>query len=229
MTRTDNDTWDLASSVGATATMVAAARAMATHGRRRVDQRPVRRTVGACGRRGLLHPLATGELRPEDLDADNASVGMQRMTDNMAVRTKFFDEFFMPTWRSRRRGHPAGGDPGVRPRLARVPAAVAGRHDGLRDRPARRHRVQEQDARGFRRRADRQPPDRRDGSALRLAVGTDRRGVRPEPADRLERRGPARLPAAGGPGPSCSTPSPNSARRQPGRGGKHTEHRPRGP
>ena len=30
MPRTDNDTWDLATSVGATATMVAAARAIAT-------------------------------------------------------------------------------------------------------------------------------------------------------------------------------------------------------
>jgi O-methyltransferase involved in polyketide biosynthesis len=30
MARTDNDTWDLASSVGATATMVAAARAIAS-------------------------------------------------------------------------------------------------------------------------------------------------------------------------------------------------------
>ncbi|MDH6246148.1 O-methyltransferase involved in polyketide biosynthesis [Mycobacterium sp. OTB74] len=30
MARTENDTWDLASSVGATATMVAAARAMAS-------------------------------------------------------------------------------------------------------------------------------------------------------------------------------------------------------
>ena len=38
MTRTENDTWDLASSVGATATMVAAARAIATDGRRRADQ-----------------------------------------------------------------------------------------------------------------------------------------------------------------------------------------------
>ena len=30
MTRTDDDSWDLASSVGATATMIAAGRAMAT-------------------------------------------------------------------------------------------------------------------------------------------------------------------------------------------------------
>jgi methyltransferase (TIGR00027 family) len=39
--------------------------------------------------------LVTGELRPEDLDSDSESVGMQRMTDNMAVRTRFFDEFFL--------------------------------------------------------------------------------------------------------------------------------------
>ena len=35
--------------------------------------------------------LVTGDLRPEDLDSDSESVGLQRMTDNMAVRTKFFD------------------------------------------------------------------------------------------------------------------------------------------
>ena len=35
MPRTENDTWDLASSVGATATMVAAARAVATRCRQR--------------------------------------------------------------------------------------------------------------------------------------------------------------------------------------------------
>jgi len=95
MARTDNDTWDLASSVGATATMVAAARAIATT----VDAplindpyaEPLVRAVGV----EFFTRLATGELRPEELDTDSASVGMQRMTDNMAVRTKFFDEFFL--------------------------------------------------------------------------------------------------------------------------------------
>jgi methyltransferase (TIGR00027 family) len=94
MTRTDNDSWDLASSVGATATMVAAARAIAsTADDALIDDpfaEPLVRAVGV----DFFTRLATGELRPEDLDADNASVGMQRMTDNMAVRTKFFDEFF---------------------------------------------------------------------------------------------------------------------------------------
>ena len=40
MARTDNDTWDLASSVGATATMVAAARAVATRSDDAVNNDP---------------------------------------------------------------------------------------------------------------------------------------------------------------------------------------------
>jgi methyltransferase (TIGR00027 family) len=95
MTRTENDTWDLASSVGATATMVAAARAIATSADDALINdpfaEPLVRAVGV----DFFTRLATGELLAEDLDADNASVGMQRMTDNMAVRTKFFDEFFL--------------------------------------------------------------------------------------------------------------------------------------
>jgi methyltransferase (TIGR00027 family) len=94
MARTDNDTWDLASSVGATATMVAAARAMAG----RADNpliddpfaEPLVRAVGV----DLWIRMATGQFDLADLD-DEAGRGMQRMTDNMAVRTKFFDEFFL--------------------------------------------------------------------------------------------------------------------------------------
>jgi len=95
MARTDNDTWDLASSVGATATMVAAARAMASKADHPlIDDpfaEPLVRAVGV----DFFTRLVTGELRPEDLDSDTESVGMQRMTDSMAVRTKFFDEFFL--------------------------------------------------------------------------------------------------------------------------------------
>jgi methyltransferase (TIGR00027 family) len=95
MARTDNDTWDLASSVGATATMVAAARAMATTAANPLINdpfaEPLVRAVGV----DFFTRLVTGELRPEDLDNDSESVGMQRMADSMAVRTKFFDEFFV--------------------------------------------------------------------------------------------------------------------------------------
>jgi methyltransferase (TIGR00027 family) len=93
--RFDGDTWDLASSVGATATMVAAARAMASKANHPlIDDtfaEPLVRAVGV----DFFTRLVTGDLRPEDLDSDSESVGMQRMTDNMAVRTKFFDDFFL--------------------------------------------------------------------------------------------------------------------------------------
>jgi len=99
MPRTDNDTWDLASSVGATATMVAAARAVAS----RADQpviddpfaAPLVRAVGI----DFFTRLATGELTPADLDTGDGDggsspVGMSRFADGMAARTRFFDDFF---------------------------------------------------------------------------------------------------------------------------------------
>ncbi|MGO9153976.1 class I SAM-dependent methyltransferase [Mycobacterium sp.] len=104
--RYEGDTWDLASSVGATATMVAAARAMATRADRPLINdpfaEPLVRAVGV----DLLARLASGELEPSELkdvadvqDGAPGSVGsagaMSRMADNMAVRTKFFDEFFL--------------------------------------------------------------------------------------------------------------------------------------
>ncbi|MGV0715651.1 class I SAM-dependent methyltransferase [Mycolicibacterium sp. XJ662] len=100
MTRTDNDTWDLASSVGATATMVAAARALATNAEQPLIDDPFAdplvRAVGV----DFFTRLVTGELRPADFDDDGDMGGMQRMTDNMAVRTKYFDEFFLDATRA---------------------------------------------------------------------------------------------------------------------------------
>lgn len=93
MARTDNDTWDLASSVGVTATMVAASRAMASKSERPLINdpfaEPLVRAVGV----DLFVRLASGELDPADLQDDDDR--MPRMTDNMAVRTKFYDEFFL--------------------------------------------------------------------------------------------------------------------------------------
>ena len=94
MVRTEDDTWDLASSVGATATMVAASRAMASRTEHALINDPFAlplvRAVGV----DLFTRLAGGELTPDDLDGD-AAIGMRRMTDNMAIRTVFFDEFFL--------------------------------------------------------------------------------------------------------------------------------------
>jgi methyltransferase (TIGR00027 family) len=97
MARTDGDTWDLASSVGATATMVAAARAMASKTEHPLINDPFAEPLVRAVGLDLFTRLATGELTPADLedDSDGAPAGVQRMTDNMAVRTKFFDEFFI--------------------------------------------------------------------------------------------------------------------------------------
>ena len=99
MTRTDNDTWDLASSVGATATMVAAARAMATTTERPLINDPFAEPLVAAVGVDVFTRLASGDLKPADL-RDDDQAGMDRMTDNMAVRTKFFDEFFLDATRS---------------------------------------------------------------------------------------------------------------------------------
>ncbi|MDT7735300.1 MAG: hypothetical protein QOE12_2474 [Mycobacterium sp.] len=94
MPRTDNDTWDLATSVGATATMVAAARAVATKAENPVihDQyaEPLVRAVGV----DFLTRWASGELNVADVDAEDATWKLQQMPDAMAARTRFFDAFF---------------------------------------------------------------------------------------------------------------------------------------
>src|SRR6202012_4276724 len=102
MARTDDDTWNLASSVGATATMVAAARAMASKAEQPLINDPYAEPLVRAVGLDLFTKLATGELNPADLedDSDDAPPGVQRMTDNMAVRTKFFDEFFLDATQS---------------------------------------------------------------------------------------------------------------------------------
>jgi methyltransferase (TIGR00027 family) len=93
MPRTDNDTWDLATSVGATATMVAAGRARASIADHPVikDQfaQPLVQAVGV----DFFTRWAAGELDPADVDIPDHPWGMQPMTDLLAVRTRFIDQF----------------------------------------------------------------------------------------------------------------------------------------
>lgn len=96
MTRADQDTWDLASSVGATATMVAAARALASKQAEPIINvpfaDPLVRAVGI----DLFTRLLDGEIEGADVDAD-PEFNLQRLVDVMAVRTRFFDDFFIDT------------------------------------------------------------------------------------------------------------------------------------
>ncbi|KUI45075.1 SAM-dependent methyltransferase [Mycobacterium sp. IS-1590] len=91
MSRTDADSWDPATSVGTTATMVAAARAIAT----REDDplfddpfaAPLVRAVGI----DFFTSLVDGGIEGRDIDGAGADF-MARM---IAVRTRFFDDFFL--------------------------------------------------------------------------------------------------------------------------------------
>jgi methyltransferase (TIGR00027 family) len=91
MTRADADSWDIASSVGATATMVAAARAIASKEPHAIIDdpfaEPLVRAVGLDFFNRLLDG-ETGLVEGEGADATRL------MVDVMAVRTRFFDDFF---------------------------------------------------------------------------------------------------------------------------------------
>ncbi|WP_156687074.1 class I SAM-dependent methyltransferase [Mycobacterium sp. Marseille-P9652] len=91
MARTENDTWDLASSVGATATAVAASRAMASQGPDPLLNDPwadpLVRAVGI----DTFVKLIDGELGP----GNDPLLSRRAMNEQITVRTRFFDDFFV--------------------------------------------------------------------------------------------------------------------------------------
>lgn len=94
MPRTDNDTWDLATSVGATATMVAAARAIATNADNPLIEdrfaEPLVRAVGV----DFFTRWVSGDLVAADVDDHDSGWKLEHMPVAMAARTRFFDSFF---------------------------------------------------------------------------------------------------------------------------------------
>ncbi|BBY07265.1 SAM-dependent methyltransferase [Mycobacterium noviomagense] len=91
--RFDGDTWDLASSVGATATLAATARAIASRAPNAIIDDPLAEPLVRAVGIDFCTKLASGELEPSDVN-DEAARSMRAMTDWMAVRTKYFDDFF---------------------------------------------------------------------------------------------------------------------------------------
>jgi methyltransferase (TIGR00027 family) len=92
--RSESDSWDLATSVGATATMVAAQRALASAAGLIDDPfaAPLVRAVGI----DVYTRLVNGEIPvTDDTEFDPA-----RMARGMAVRTRFYDQFFVDATRS---------------------------------------------------------------------------------------------------------------------------------
>jgi methyltransferase (TIGR00027 family) len=94
MPRTHDDTWDLSTGVGATATMRAAARAKASKAAPSLIEdrfaEPLVRAVGI----DFFTRFATGELDPADVDEPDGRWGLQQLADESAARTRFFDDFF---------------------------------------------------------------------------------------------------------------------------------------
>ncbi len=89
MARTDRDRWDLATSVGATATMVAAQRALASdHGF--IDDPYAAALVRAVGIDVYVR-LVNGEI-PVD---EHSEFDPERMAHGMASRTRFYDQHFL--------------------------------------------------------------------------------------------------------------------------------------
>ena len=88
--RTDGDSWDLASSVGATATAVAASRALASRGPDPLIEDPY--AAALVNAVGISHFV---EVAEGQLDVDDPLFSARQMCEHIAVRTRFFDQMFI--------------------------------------------------------------------------------------------------------------------------------------
>ena len=210
MPRTDDDSWDLASSVGATATMVATSRAMASRGPEPLLDDPFAEPlVRAVGLAPFVRIL-DGDLSLED----DPMLNRKTRTEQMAVRTRFFDDFFT--------GAAASGirqavilASGLDTRGYRLPWG-----DGVVVYEIDQPEVIEfktRDPRRPRCRTDRGAADRRDRPARRLAGRVARQRFRRQPADRVERGRPAALSAGRCAGPAVRQHHRAQRRGQPAR------------
>ena len=112
--RTDDDSWDLSSSVGATATMVAASRALATRSARPLINDPFAEPLVRAVGMPYFNRLLDGENPSGDPEYDP-----EQSANHMAVRTKFYDEFFLDAGAAAGSGRRSSWPP------ASTPAATA--------------------------------------------------------------------------------------------------------
>jgi methyltransferase (TIGR00027 family) len=91
--RQENDRWDIAESVGATATMAAAARAAATRRSDRLIDDPLAEVLVRAVGIDFFTGLASGARGFDD-------VGTGWITDLFAVRARYFDDFIACAWRA---------------------------------------------------------------------------------------------------------------------------------
>ncbi|WP_283634862.1 SAM-dependent methyltransferase [Mycolicibacterium poriferae] len=93
--RTDNDTWDIASSVGATAVMVAAARAAETARDGALINDPYAKILVADAGTGAWEYMLDDDFIAKVAEADAELAPLfEHMGNYQAVRTHFFDDYF---------------------------------------------------------------------------------------------------------------------------------------
>jgi len=93
--RTENDTWDIATSVGATAVMVAAARAAETDRDNPLIRDPYAKDLVAGAGTGIWEFMLDDQFvaKVGDTDPEVAAI-VEHMSAYQAVRTHFFDAYF---------------------------------------------------------------------------------------------------------------------------------------
>src|SRR3984957_8270758 len=100
VTRTDNDSWEITESVGATALGVAASRAAETESDNPLIRDPFARVFLDAGGDGVWDWVSAPQLPAELLESEpDLALQMQSMVGYMACRTAFFDQFFLDATR----------------------------------------------------------------------------------------------------------------------------------
>lgn len=96
MPRTDNDSWDITQSVGATALGVASARAAETESENPLINDPFARVFVEAAGEGMWSIYSNPKLLAKAVELEpDVRTRIQLMIDFMATRTAFFDEFFL--------------------------------------------------------------------------------------------------------------------------------------
>jgi methyltransferase (TIGR00027 family) len=96
MPRTDNDSWEITQSVGATALGVAAARAAETESENPLISDPFARVFVEAAGEGMWSIYANPTLLAKAVEIQpDVEARIQLMIDFMATRTAFIDEFFL--------------------------------------------------------------------------------------------------------------------------------------
>jgi methyltransferase (TIGR00027 family) len=100
VTRTDNDSWEITESVGATALGVASARAAETRSENPLISDPFAQVFLDAVGDGVWNWHSGPELPAEVIEAEpELPLQMQSMVSYMACRTAFFDQFFLDATR----------------------------------------------------------------------------------------------------------------------------------